>query len=119
MIFLPYYYYYQKISAKHRFLKILVAKMSHHSEQTTYYFKLNLSTSKFSSPLKLCSFLSQLSSKVLLYNHLAPSLPTFTAFPADFQINHALYILKEETDRAGLHLRPVHADHAQPPLQCT
>ena len=27
--------------------------------------------------------------------------------------------LKEETDRAGLHLRPVHADHAWPPLQWT
>ena len=28
-------------------------------------------------------------------------------------------VLKEETDKAGLHLRPVHADHAQPPLQWT
>ena len=28
-------------------------------------------------------------------------------------------VLKEETDRAGLHLRPVCADHARPPLQWT
>ena len=27
--------------------------------------------------------------------------------------------VKEETDRAGLHLRSGHADHAQPPLQWT
>ena len=27
--------------------------------------------------------------------------------------------VKEDTDRAELHLRPVHADHAQPPLQWT
>ena len=44
---------------------------------------------------------------------------SYKIVPCSVFIAPSLLLLKKEFIRPGLHLRPVHADHARPPLQWT